>query len=88
VTYSSGVITVAVNLPDEVASRAESMAAERGVTIGELASEALAAYLGDAPTAENGSLSFIGAVEASPGFSARDVEERLEHEGFEASPSS
>jgi hypothetical protein len=81
-------VEVTVHLPDEVASRAAAAAADRGVTVDELASEALEAYLGGAPIASAQVLSFIGLGTASNGFSARQAEELLEAEGFEASPSS
>ncbi len=80
-------VNVTVSLPDDVASRAAAAAAERGVTVEELASEALGAYLDKEP-AEKASLSFVGLGEAANGFSARAAEERLESEGFEPSHSS
>jgi hypothetical protein len=81
-------VEVKVHLPDEVASRAASAAADRGVTVDELASEALEAYLGDAAARSDQALSFIGLGTASNGFSAREAEELFEAEGFGTSPSS
>lgn len=81
-------VTVTVTLPDEVASRAASAAADRGVTVDELASDALEAYLEGTPVPAARALSFVGLGEASSGFSARAAEKRLEDEGFEQSRSS
>ena len=81
-------VTVTVTLPDEVASRAASVAADRGVTVDELASDALEAYLEGTPVPAAQALSFLGLGEASSGFSARDAEQHLEDEGFERSHSS
>ena len=81
-------VEVTVSLPDDVASRAASVAADRGVTVDELASEALEAYLVDTPTSPSQTISFVGLGKASRGFSAREAEELLEAEGFGASRSS
>lgn len=79
-------VTVTVRLPDELASRAAAVAADRGVTVDELASEAIRAYVGTAPNGEK-RLGFIALGDGPPGFSAREAEERLEDEGFEPSSS-
>jgi hypothetical protein len=81
-------VEVTVSLSDEVASRVASAAADRGVTVDELAAEALDAYLRGATAPSGQSLSFIGLGLASNGFSAREAEELLEAEGFRASRSS
>jgi len=80
-------VNVTVSLPDDLASRAAAVAADRGVTVEELASEAVEAYLESAPASVTG-LSFVGLGDAANGFSARAAEERLELEGFEPSRSS
>jgi hypothetical protein len=81
-------VNVTVSLPDDLASRAEAAAAERGVTVDELASEAIEAYVGNTPNGQKRSLSFIALGDGPDGFSAREAEERLEDEGFEPSRSS
>lgn len=58
------------------------------MTVEELASEALEAYLGGEPASGMAALSFVGLGDAADGFSARAAEARLEAEGFEASHSS
>ena len=78
-------VNVTVSLPDDVASRAATVASARGVTVGELVSEALEAYLDSAATLGEHVLSFVGLGDAEKGFSARRAEERIEAEGFEAS---
>jgi metal-responsive CopG/Arc/MetJ family transcriptional regulator len=75
-------VNVTVSLPDDVASRVAAAAADRGVTVEELTSEALQAYLEHEQTPNSTDLSFIGLGNAENGFSAREVEERLEAEGF------
>lgn len=81
-------VNVTVSLPDDVASRAAAAAAGRGVTVEELASEALEAYLAHEPDGGTAALSFVGLGDAANGFSARAAEARLEAEGFEPSRSS
>jgi len=81
-------VNVTVSLPDDVASRAAVAAADRGVTVEQLASEALEVYLGRKPASESAELSFVGLGDAGNGFSARAAEERFEAEGFEPSRSS
>lgn len=75
-------VNVTVSLPDDVASRVAAAAADRGVTVEELTSEALQAYLEHEQAANGTELSFIGLGDAENGFSAREAEERLEAEGF------
>ena len=75
-------VNVTVSLPDDVASRVAAAAADRGVTVEELTSEALQAYLEHEQGSNGGDLSFIGFGNAENGFSAREAEERLEAEGF------
>jgi hypothetical protein len=77
-------VNVTVSLPDDVASRAAAAAADRGVTVEELTSEALRAYLEHEQASNGADLSFIGLGDAENGFSARKAEERLEAEGFTA----
>ena len=81
-------VNVTVSLPDDVASRVTAAAADRGVTVEELASKALEAYLDREPASESAGLSFVGLGDAANGFSARAAEARLEAEGFEPSRSS
>jgi hypothetical protein len=81
-------VKVTVSLPDDIASRAAAAAADRGVTVEELASEALQAYLEHERTSDGAKPSFVGLGDAEDGFSAREAEERLEAEGFAPSPSS
>lgn len=88
VVYPVSMVDVTVSLPDDVAARAAAAAADRGVTVERLASEALQAYL-DREQASNGTeLSFIGLGDAEIGFSAREAEEMLEAEGRGPSRSS
>ena len=75
-------VHVTVSLPDNVTSRAAAAAADRGVTVEELTSEALQAYLDQRPAPNASNLSFIGLGDAENGFSAREAEQRLEAEGF------
>jgi predicted transcriptional regulator len=81
-------VSVTVSLPDEIATRAAEIAADRGVTVEELASEALEAYLDRERASEAAGLSFLALGEATNGFSARAAEQQLEAEGFEPSRSS
>ncbi len=81
-------VNVTVSFPDDVASRAAAAAADRGVTVEQLASEALEVYLDKEPPSELAALSFVGLGDAANGFSARAAEARLEAEGFEPSRSS
>jgi hypothetical protein len=81
-------VNVNVSLPDDVASRAAQAAADRGVTVEELTSEALRAYLEHEQASNGAELSFIGLGDAENGYSAREAEARLEAEGFTPSPSS
>ena len=81
-------VNVTVSLPDDVASRAAAAAADRGVTVEQLASEALEIYLDKEPASETVVLSFVGLGDAANGFSARSAEARIEAEGFEPSRSS
>ena len=81
-------VSVTVSLPDEVASRAAEVAADRGVSVEELTSEALEAYLDRERASATSGLSFVALGDATNGFSARAAEEQLEAEGFEPSRSS
>ena len=81
-------VSVSVSLPDDVASRAAEVAANRGVTVDELATEALEAYLDRERAYKTADLSFVALGDATNGFSARAAEEQLEAEGFEPSRSS
>lgn len=81
-------VNVTVSLPDDIASRAAAAAADRGVTVEQLASEALEVFLGRKPAFAYPALSFVGLGDAANGFSARVAEARLEAEGFEPSRSS
>jgi plasmid stability protein len=75
-------VNVTVSLPDDVASRVAAAAADRGVTVEELTSEALQAYLEHEQAPNGTDLSFIALGNAENGFSAREAGERLEAEGF------
>jgi hypothetical protein len=81
--YTEAMVNVVISLPDEVAARAERLAADRGVSVGELASEVVEAYVGR-PNGEP-TLSFIGIGTAADGFSAREAEQQLEANGFQPS---
>jgi hypothetical protein len=80
-------VNVTVSLPDELASRAAAVAADRGVSVDQLASEAIRAYVGEAPNGGQRRLGFVALGDGPPGFSAREAEQRLEDEGFEPSRS-
>ena len=71
-----------ISLPEEVASRVASLAADRGVSVDELASEAVEAYVGRRGESNGRSLGFIGIGTSTSGFSAREAEEQLEAYGF------
>jgi len=60
----------------------EASITDRGVTVEELTSEALQAYLEHEQASNGTDLTFIGLGDAENGFSARGAEERLEAEGF------
>lgn len=81
-------VNVTVSLPDDIASRAAAAAADRGVTVEQLASEALEDFLDKKRASGSAALSFVGLGDAANGFSARANEARLEAEGFEPSRSS
>ena len=86
--YAMRMVNVTFSLPEDLASRAAEIAADRGVTVEELASEALGAYLDHERVSGKAGLSFVALGDAANGFSARAAEARLEAEGFEPSPSS
>ena len=75
-------VNVTISLPDDIAAQAERLAADRGVTVRELATEAVEAYVGR-PSGDR-ALGFIGIGTAADGFSAREAEEQLEANGFTA----
>jgi predicted transcriptional regulator len=79
-------VNVTVSLPDDVASRVAAAAADRGVTVEELTSEALQAYLEHEQAWNGTDLSFIALGNAENGFSVREAEEQLEAEGFTPQP--
>ena len=65
-----------VTIPDDVAERLASEAAERGTSAEDLAADLLSKYL---PVARERSLSFVGMFEGVPGaLSAAEAERRLE----------
>src|ERR1039458_4058416 len=71
-----------VHIPDEVAQRLATEAAQRGTSTEDVAAEALSRY---APTPQGRSLDFIGMFDAPVGFYAQRAGELLETEGFVAS---
>jgi len=75
-------VNVTVSLTDDVASRVAAAAADRGLTVEQLTSEALQAYLDHEHAPSGTDRSFIALGEAENGFSAREAEEQLEAEGF------
>ena len=75
-------VNVTVSLPDAVASRVAAAAADRGVTVEELTSDALQAYLEHEQSSNGADHSLIGLGDAENGFSAREAEERLDAERF------
>jgi metal-responsive CopG/Arc/MetJ family transcriptional regulator len=79
-------VRVTISLPDDLAARAETLAAGRGVSVNELACEAVEAYVLRLPEPTRRTLSFIGLGTARSGFSARESEEQLEAHGFVTSP--
>jgi hypothetical protein len=68
-----------VHIPDEVAQRLATEAAQRGTSTEDLVAEVLALH---APGKVGDELGFIALAHAKPGFSARAAEELLEAEGF------
>lgn len=69
-------VNATVSLPDDVASRAAAAAADSGVTVDELASEALEAYLGSGSASEGRVLGFVGLGKAATVSSAGGAEQR------------
>ena len=67
-----------IELPDDVAAALAVAAAERGVTVDELAAEALAERFGPRRRV----LSFAGVGSSTTGRSAAEAEELLEEGGF------
>lgn len=70
-----------VFVPDDVAERIASEAAERGISREDLAAEVLRLHT-PTPAAAPAGLTFVGIGRAKPGFSARAAEELMEAEGF------
>ena len=68
-----------VHIPDEVAQRLATEAAQRGTSTEDVAAEVLTLH---APSKTGDGLDFIALAHAKPGFSARAAEELLEAEGF------
>ncbi len=75
--------TVTVELPDDLADRAERAAARRGTSVGEVVADAVAAGLESEPKpAEKGrKLSFVGLGSSTSGRTAAEAEDMLA-EGF------
>ncbi len=73
-----------VVVPDEIAERLASEAAERGTSAEDVAAEVLRLHV---PVHRGRSLPFVAMFEAPPGFDVQRAEERLEAEGFVASSS-
>lgn len=68
-----------VHIPDEVAQRLATEAAQRGTSTEDVAAELLSRY---APAPQGRSFDFIGMFDAPVGFDAQRDEELLETEGF------
>jgi plasmid stability protein len=68
-----------VHIPDEVAQRLATEAAQRGTSTEDVAAEVLTLHF---PARTGDGLGFIALAHAKPGFSARAAEEFLEVEGF------
>jgi hypothetical protein len=69
-----------VVVPDEIAERLASEAAERGTSAEDVAAEVLRLHV---PAQRGtGRFGFIAIGKARPGFSVREAEEKLEAEGF------
>ncbi len=67
-----------IELPDDVAAALATAAAERGMTVDELAAETISARLG--PVRRTLSFAALGA--STPGRSAAEAEQLLEEGGF------
>jgi plasmid stability protein len=70
-----------VTVPDEIAERLASEAADRGTSAEDVAAEVLRLHV---PSHRQGTgrFGFLAIGQAKPGFSVKDAEERLEAEGF------
>lgn len=73
-----------VQLPDRLAERLAEAAAQRGLSVAEVAVEAIDAYLSSLRPRRIG---FAGIVETRPGLEARHTDEVLAREGFGRSSS-
>ncbi len=70
-----------VHIPDAVAQRLATEAAQRGTSTEDVAAQVLSRY---ASNPQGRSLDFIGMFDAPVGFDAQGAEELLETEGFVA----
>jgi plasmid stability protein len=77
--YDGEMTDLHVHIPDEVAQRLATEAAQRGTSTEDVAAEVLTLH---APARTGDGLGFIALAHAKPGFSARAAEELLEAEGF------
>jgi plasmid stability protein len=69
-----------VTIPDEIAERLATEAAERGTSTEDVAAEVLTLHV---PHGGENGLGFIALARAKQGFSARKAEQLLETEGFD-----
>jgi len=67
-----------IELPDDVAAALAAAAAERGLTVDQLATEALTAQFGP----QRRVLSFVAAGASTSGRSAAEAEQMLDEGGF------
>jgi hypothetical protein len=77
--YAVGMTDLHVHIPDEVAQRLATAAAQRGTSTEDVSAEVLTLH---APARTGDGLGFIALAHAKAGFSARAAEELLEAEGF------
>jgi hypothetical protein len=77
--YAGDMTELHLHIPDEVAERLASEAAQRGTSTEIVAAEVLSLHV---PSQSGDGLDFIGLAHAKPGFSTRAAEELLEAEGF------
>ena len=77
--YAGDMTDLHVRVPDEVAQRLATEAAQRGTSTEDVAAEVLTLH---APARTGDGLGFIALAHAKPGFSAKAAEELLEAEGF------
>jgi len=77
--YASDMTELYLEIPEELAERLASEAAQRGTSTEIVAAEVLSLHV---PSKLGDGLDFIALAHAKPGFSTRAAEELLEAEGF------